>query len=174
MISKEDDIIDFDTVVRQAQQNDESDKAQAESGGVTPTAKNPQLPEEPGLRIEDILKLLSEKNKTTVSKDDPILMLVTICNAFIRQGDNLLLKHKEAFEKVLTERTLEYEKAAKATIDGLATTLSQSSIVAVKEIFERHDKALQTFKISLFWLTGLVVVVALILIIMLTINMRFT
>lgn len=174
MISKEDDIIDFDTVVRQAQQNDESDKAQAESGGVTPTAKIPHLPDEQGLHIKDIHRLLQEKHKTTLSEDDPVLMLVTICNAFLECGDNLIHEHTKVFRNILTDRTLAHEKTAKETIDSLAATLSQSSIVAVREVFEKQNKALQDFKVSLYWLTGIVVVIALILIIILTVNMRFT
>lgn len=168
MIDKEDDIIDVDAIARGAQQHGE---AEAETPS---TPKVPHLPDEPGLSIKDIRRLLEEKHKTSLSKDDPVLMLVTICNAFLECGDNLIHEHTKVFRDILTDRTLAHEKAAKETIDGLAATLSQSSIVAVKEIFEKHDKALQTFKISLFWLTGLVVVVALILIIMLTINMRFT
>lgn len=174
MINKEDDIIDFDMVVRQTQQHDESnDNSQAESDGAPSTAKIPHLPEGPGLNIDDIRILLENKHNTTLSEDAPVLMLVTICSAFLECGDNLIHEHTKVFRDILTDRTLAYEKTAKETIDGLAVTLSQSSIVAVKEIFEKQNKALQNFKVSLFWLTGIVVVVALILIIILTVNMRF-
>ena len=54
------------------------------------------FPDGIGLSVEDVRALLARKHETSVPKDDPILMVVTILNAFLGRQDELQKKHEKA------------------------------------------------------------------------------
>lgn len=46
----------------------------------------PELPGGIGLTLNEVRALLAAKNSVTVTPDDPILMMVTLLNAFLTEG----------------------------------------------------------------------------------------
>ncbi len=56
----------------------------------------PLLPDGIGMNLDQVAALLANKNKTIVSKDDPLLMMVTVMNAFLAQENALMDRLKQA------------------------------------------------------------------------------
>lgn len=49
----------------------------------------PELPDGIGLGYEDVQKMLAMKHNTSISTDDPILMMVSVCNVFLGELQKL-------------------------------------------------------------------------------------
>ena len=117
-----------------------------------------ELPDGIGISLEDIAVLLAMKHDTTVRKDDPVLMLVTICNSFLGAIQSLYQKHNSALSSILTARTKEYISGVKNTTDALSKTLSDASVEAIREIFDEHASALGASKRNARWCALIVAV----------------
>ena len=61
------------------------------------------MPDGIGLSFDQVRTLLIQAHKTTMSDDDPMLMLVTINNAFLGEYDKLLDRHNEALTAFLVD-----------------------------------------------------------------------
>jgi hypothetical protein len=57
-----------------------------------------------GLDLESVRTLLAQKHATVVDPDDPVLMLVTLQNAFLAEYEKLLARHNKALTSMLAER----------------------------------------------------------------------
>lgn len=104
----------------------------------------PQLPDGRFLSYEEIRKLLAMKHDSTITRDDPVLMLVTICNAFLGEIQTLHDIHNEALTGIITARTRDYISSVKKTTDAFSETLSQASVEAIRKIFDQHSSILKT------------------------------
>lgn len=121
----------------------------------------PALPEGIGLSYDEVKMLLAMKHDTSISLDDPILMLVTINNAFIAENQKLLDRHNKALTGVMAAQTGEYVKAVKQTAEDLSKTLSEASIEGMKKLFEEHLLSLASSKTNTRWCTAIIVTAAL-------------
>lgn len=122
----------------------------------------PQLPDGIGLDFDQVAQLLAERSKTIVSPDDPILMLVTVLNAFLAEENKLMGRHREALTHVLATRTDKYVAAVELVAADLGRTLSSSTLDAMKNTFIEHNKELANHKANMRWLSAIIVVSALI------------
>lgn len=97
------------------------------------SASDPEqlLPDGIGLSVEDVCVLLTRKHETNVSKDDPLLMVVTILNAFLNEQDKLQKKHEKALAAFMGEQTSTYVKGVEASVAGLSKTLSGVTIEGI-------------------------------------------
>ena len=101
----------------------------------------PQLPDgiDPdgmiGLDYDSIRAMLALKNNASVGLDDPIMMMVTICNAFLGQQEKINKRHNEALTKIMTDQCGKYIAQFKTVTDGLGKALAENSVDAVREIF---------------------------------------
>jgi hypothetical protein len=120
----------------------------------------PELPDGIGVSLEDVAVLLAMKHDTSVSRDDPVLMLVTICNSFLGAVQSLHDKHNGALTHIITARTKEYIASVQNTTDALTQTLSEASVEAIRKIFEEHASALQASKWNARWCAFIVAVSA--------------
>lgn len=138
----------------------------AEAGDETGESPDPpaiaQLPEGIGLSHEDVQALLAAKNETIVSRDDPILMMVTMMNAFLTEEEKLLARHNKALTGILAAKTESYVREVKKTTDSLSESLSQASLAGVRAIFETHGAKLERFRTALFWASAIVTFSALV------------
>ena len=127
-----------------------------------PKAEEPQsqLPDGIGISLEDIAVLLAMKHDTSVSRDDPVLMLVTICNSFLGAIQELHHKHNGALTSIITARTKEYIASVQSTTDALTKTLSDASVEAIRKIFEEHASELRASKWNARWCALIVAVSA--------------
>lgn len=112
-----------------------------------------QLPDGIGLSLNQVTALLAAKNKATVTLDDPILMVVTLLNAFLTEEEKLLTKHNVALTSLLSNRTQEYIQAVQKTTASLGGCLSVSSLEGIKKIFASHGEKMERFQSIMIWLT---------------------
>ncbi|MDR0549480.1 MAG: hypothetical protein LBI10_08775 [Deltaproteobacteria bacterium] len=64
---------------------------------------NFDIPEGFGLNFDQIRMLILTKNDTSISKDDPIMMLVSILNVYLSELHKLHTFHANAAKSVLIE-----------------------------------------------------------------------
>ena len=112
---------------------------------------DPELPDGIGTKLEDMAVLLSMKHGTTVTLDDPVLMVVSICNSFLGDVQNLNNKHNEALGKIIASRTQEYVAAVKATTESFSQTISTASVEGIRQIFTEHAAALHSSNWNARW-----------------------
>jgi len=109
-----------------------------------------------GLTFEQVRSLLIKEHKTTMSDDDPMLMIVTIFNAFLTEYDKLLKRHNSAL-------TSYFESQAKSLIDS-ARKASEAASGAhiIDEACQKHLNALNIFQSNLKWLAAIIATAALV------------
>src|SRR5574340_502647 len=122
----------------------------------------PELPDGIGLTLDDVRVLLAQKNSITVSPDDPVLMIVTILNAFLTEEEKLLERHRKALTSILSDKTDVYIKTVEKTTSNLQESISSASVEEIKKIFITNNSVLQKFKINMCWLAAIVCITALI------------
>jgi hypothetical protein len=116
----------------------------------------PELPDGIGITIEDVRSLLATKNSVSVSPDDPILMMVTLLNAFLTEEEKLLNRHRRALTTILADRTDHYVQAVEQTSASLGESLSSSSLSEIKKIFVEHYGMMNQFRCSITWLAAII------------------
>jgi len=120
------------------------------------------LPDGIGLDLEEVRALLARKHDTVVGADDPVLMLVTLHNAFLGEYEKLLARHNAAITALLTEKTDGYVESVRSSAEGLAKDFSASSVESVRQTFRENSARLQVFRHNLMWLAAIVAVSALV------------
>lgn len=114
--------------------------------------KKPLLADGIGLSIETVRDLLVKVHDSKVSLDDPVLMVVTMLNAYLGQVEGLHKKHEAGLSRLMAEKTDEYVKGVKEAVSLLSESLSSASVEGIKAIFNEHDTRLKAFKSNLSWL----------------------
>jgi hypothetical protein len=122
----------------------------------------PQLPDGIGLTLDEVRSLLATKNSITVSSDDPILMMVTLLNAFLTEEEKLLDRHRKALTSILTDKTDIYIKAVEQTTASLSESISTSSVHEIKKIFQENGATMIRFRSNMVWLAAIVGISALV------------
>jgi len=122
----------------------------------------PVLPDGLGMNLEQVQNLLAEKHKTIVGLDDPILMLVTVMNAFLAQENALIERHKTALAKVMADKTGEYAVAVKQVTDSLSVSLSDVTLAAMQKTFAVHSLELAKHQKNIMWLSAIAAISALV------------
>ena len=129
----------------------------------------PALPDGIGLGYADIAEELARKSKTIVNPDDPILMMVPLCNAFLSQQHALQERHKGALAQVMSDKTDNFVQSVQKTVDELGQTLSsdaaqsfQAAFSGQQETMRQHEFALQKHTTSMFWLAAITTTSALV------------
>jgi len=120
------------------------------------------LPDGIGLDFEEVRALLAHKHETIVGTDDPVLMLVTLHNAFLGEYEKLLARHNAAITTMLAEKTDGYVAGVLAATESLAKDLSAASIESVRKMHQEHNAAMHAFRLNLMWLAAIVAISALV------------
>jgi len=128
----------------------------------TNTPKMPVFPDGIGLDFDQIRQLIADKNKTIIEPDDPLLMVATICNAFLEEENKLMNRHKSALAQVLSSKTEKFVESVQSAAENMGTTLSSSSAVKFKQILIDHRIILERHKSNMMWLTAIAAVSALV------------
>ncbi|NLZ17127.1 MAG: hypothetical protein GX087_05270 [Desulfobulbaceae bacterium] len=146
-----------------------SEAETSESQGHEKAPAAPILSDGIGLSYEEIAQELTAKSKTIVSADDPILMMVPICNAFLAQQQALQDRHKMALAQVMADKTDSFVQSVQKAVEELANTLTfstveslQSSFSAQQNEMQQHEKVLQQHKSNMAWLAAITTVSALV------------
>jgi len=114
------------------------------------------LPDGVGLTLDEVRALLAAKNSVTVTPDDPILMMVTLLNAFLAEEEKLLERHRKALTTILADRTDGYVKAVEQTTASLSESLSNASLEEIKKIFQENGGTINRFRSNMIWLAAIV------------------
>jgi len=115
----------------------------------------PQLPDGIGLTLDQVREKIAIQHHMVVSLDDPILMLVTLLNAFLTEEDKLLDRHNKALSKVLLARTDGYIKAVGQATASIEKNLSSASLADITKIFVMHRQEMDRFRSNMIWLAAI-------------------
>jgi hypothetical protein len=115
------------------------------------------LPDGIGLSLEQIRVLLAKTFMTNPPpKDDAILMVATIFNAYLSEIAKLHARHSAGLADLMAEKTDGYVKNIQTSVDALAGQLSSSSMKGFRAIFAEQTEWLRSFRVSLVFLTAIV------------------
>lgn len=114
--------------------------------------KEALLPDGVGLSLENVRDLLVNAHDCKVSKDDPILMVVTMLNAYLGEVQGLHRKHEAGLSRLMAEKTDGYVAGVQGAVTALQDGLSSASVEGIKAVFNDHDSRLKAFKSNLSWL----------------------
>lgn len=115
----------------------------------------PELPDGRGLSFDEVRETLAAQHQTIVSVDDPILMVVTLLNAFLAEEDKLLDRHNKALTRILAVRTEGYVQAVEKTTATLGASLSAASLESITRIFAMNGQKMDRFRSNLTWLAAI-------------------
>lgn len=120
----------------------------------------PALPDGVGLSLEEVRTMLIKEHGTSMGKDDPLLMMVTISNAFLSEYERLLKHHNEALTTFLSEAGAQHLDSARQSAEAVTKGLSASSIGVIQEHLQGHRKAMASFQNNMTWLAVIVAISA--------------
>lgn len=113
-------------------------------------------PESFGLSLEQVAALLAKEHKALVDKSDPILMVVTILNAWLSEVQKLQARHENGLTRLMTDKTDGYVANVQQALAQLTKGLSSASVEGARNLFEDHAARLASFKQNIFWAAGIV------------------
>ncbi len=122
----------------------------------------PYLPDGVGIELEDVKKMVATLHDYVLRKDDPLLVTVTVLNAFIGEVEKLHARHNNALTQVMTSQMDKYISGVKKTTDSLGEVLANTSVEAIRNIFRQHDTAIQRGTANAWWCAAIVAISALI------------
>jgi len=128
---------------------------------VSEASSMPLLPDGIGLSHEEVRKLL-QGNHGKIENDDPILMLITLMNAFLAEEEKLLDRHNKALSRIISDRTEGYIQAVQETTAALGKSLSSSSLEGITRIFEAHGLKMERLRTNMMWLAAIAATSALV------------
>lgn len=116
----------------------------------------PCLPDGFGLSVEEVRALLAKKHNLAVPVDDPMLMMVTIQNAFLGAQIQLQEKHKKALAAFMGEQTAAYVRGVEKSVADLTATLSNMTTKGIQEAASDFAATLSGFKTSLYFCAAII------------------
>ena len=108
------------------------------------------LPDGIGLSLEQAQALIVKSNGIVLANDEPALMGITICNAYLAEVAKLHARHEKGLTKLMAEKTDAYVSGVKAAVDQLAESLSSASVEGIRKVFDDHAATLKTFKSNVY------------------------
>ena len=139
-----------------------------EPAGTTaaPVQATPQgealLPDGIGLSLEQAQALISKSNGVILANDEPALMGITICNAYLTEIEQLHSRHSAGLARLMAEKTDAYVSGVQSAVGQLSESLSSASVEGIRKVFDDHAARLHAFKNSTMWLAAIVAVSALV------------
>ena len=122
-----------------------------------------------GLSYAEITEELARKSKTIVSPDDPILMMVPLCNAFLAEESKLMERHKKALAQVMAGKTDRFVQSVQKAVDELGQTLTSATVQSLqaafteqRETMAQQRQAMQQHRSNIFWLSAIAATSALV------------
>ena len=122
-----------------------------------------------GLSYAEITEELARKSKTIVSPDDPILMMVPLCNAFLAEESKLMERHKKALAQVMAGKTDRFVQSVQKAVDELGQTLTSATVESLqaafteqRETMAQQRQAMQQHRSNIFWLSAIAATSALV------------
>lgn len=114
-----------------------------------------------GLDLEQVRKIIVNTHGEAIGKDDPILMTVTIFNAFIGELAKVNERHHQALLGVMSASTDKYITEVKGSVDSLTKELSGASANAIQAAMQQDADARLEFGRDLKWTAAIITISAL-------------
>lgn len=138
----------------------------AETTAAQPAQAIPQgeaiLPDGIGLSLEQAQALIVKSNAVVLANDEPALMGITLCNAYLGEIQKLHARHEKGLTRLMAEKTDAYVAGIQAGVEQLSKSLSSASVEGIRKVFDDHAARLNTFKNSTALLAAIVAVSALV------------
>ena len=112
--------------------------------------------EKTGLTLEEVRSLLSNTHNASIPENDPLLMVMTILNAYLGEVEKLHARHEKGLSRLMAEKTDAYVSGVNAAVDQLSESLSSASVDGVRKIFEAHAATLNNFRNAALWAAAIV------------------
>ena len=132
----------------------------------TPVQVTPQgealLPDGIGLSLEQAQALISKSNGVILANNEPALMGITICNAYLTEIEKLHSRHSAGLARLMAEKTDAYVSGVHSAVGQLSESLSSASVEGIRKVFDDHAARLNAFKNNTAWLAAIVAVSALV------------
>lgn len=109
-----------------------------------------------GMSLENVRALLSNAHNTSIPENDPLLMIVTILNAYLGEVQKLHARHEKGLSRLMAEKTDAHVSGVNAAVDQLSVSLSSASLEGVRKIFEGHAATLNNFRNAVMWAAAIV------------------
>ena len=123
----------------------------------------PVLPEGIGLSLDEVRKLIEEKNEINVAPDDPILVALTIANAHLTAVEKLHQLHRKALTELMSRETATHTEAVAKNVAALSEKLSGVTVENIGHVVTQFQSALASFRTTLLICTGLALFSALLM-----------
>ena len=120
--------------------------AQPEPAEAKPKKEPPLPPDGFGYTLEQAKALIAQHHSMILANDEPSLMGVTICNAYLAELEKLHARHKEGLGRLMAEKTDAYVSGVRTAVDQLSDSLSSASVQGIRKVFDDHAARLNTFK----------------------------
>ena len=117
----------------------------AEDGSPSSIGHEVSIPDGIGLSLDEVRALLAKKHETIVAQDDPVLLLVTLLNAYVHEFEKLLDKHNKATVKVMGSATKDTIKALEDEARCFAMDFKDKSIENTLATIRTHQAAMNEF-----------------------------
>lgn len=132
--------------------------ATAENAPQSPLASEADqcLPDGFGLSVEHVRALLAKKHNLAVPVDDPLLMMVTIQNAFLGAQTQLQKRHEKALAAFMGDQTAAYVQGVEKSVTDLTATLSNMTTKGIHEAVSGFAGRLSSFKTCLYLCTAII------------------
>lgn len=121
-------------------------------------ADNPQqlLPDGIGLTVEEVSAMLHKEHGVSVPKDDPVLMQVTILNAFLQEQSKLQKKHEKALAAFMGKQTSAHVEAVEKSVHQLSETLSGVTVKGIQEAAKDFVADVSSLRTTLWLCTAII------------------
>jgi hypothetical protein len=120
------------------------------------TDKEPLLPDGIGLTLDQAKALIAQNSGILLSNDEPALMGITICNAYLGELQKLHERHSKGLAKLMADKTDAYVSGVHVSIGQLTESLSSASVEGIRKVFDDHAARLNSFKNAVFWAAAIV------------------
>lgn len=119
--------------------------------------ENPILAEDGiGISLEEARLLLLTKNEVGLSKDDPILMQVTLLNAYCTVFAQMFKKHQQALAGLMETETSKYN----SKLAEITEKVTQVTDQGLSEAVQKNLANLIKVKRDMYWLSAIMFVSA--------------
>lgn len=105
------------------------------------------------LTYDNVIKSVRDISNLTLEKDDPILMLVPILNAFLNEQKKNNTIYCSSIKSAITESTKKYVQQVYETTSSLGDLLKNASISEIRIIFEKYNASLRRHEIHMKYCT---------------------
>ncbi len=115
----------------------------------TKVQEDSYFPDGLGMSIGDVQALLAKQNETAVPKDDPVLLIVTILNAFMAENKAQQDKYMLALKHVYADLAKDFTEETMNTTEEVHRTLKKVSTEGLVKITERQTARITELQVQL-------------------------